>query len=58
MRRAVLQALASAPIIVVIASGPAHAHSDEFATPSFSPCVPGDPQDPAPPPPGCGPPPE
>ncbi len=55
MRRALLQALASAPIIVTLASGPAHAHSDEFAN-TFSPCVPGDPQDPPPPPPGCGPP--
>ncbi len=57
MRRAVLLALASAPIIVTLASGPAHAHSDEFAN-TFSPCLPTDPPDPPPPPPGCGPPPE
>ncbi len=57
MRRAVLQALVSAPIIVTLASGPAHAHSDEFGA-TFSPCVPKDPPDPPPPPPGCGPPPE
>ncbi len=49
LRRAILKAFASAPVILTLAAGPARAHTGASL---LSPCE--DPPVPPPPPPGCG----